>query len=428
MHFIFQLTFLNMKRRKARTILTLLGVVIGVVAVVSLLALGNGVKKQMLSEFGDSETIKQIVVQLPDASTNKKKLLTQHNIDKFSVIDHVERVYPRYEVYGSFSYEQYDIYAQIIGLPKAELARLDLTKPCDTESGNKRKPGLILGNSLGYMMINEKLGKSYQDMDGDLNALIGKKIKATVGFSEDAFMDKLQVTGVLQGEATSFSENSQSMFCDIDVLISYLKNHAGDSVPFGQKSDANGNAYSEWVYTSAVVVAEDMEDVEFIVKKLQDMGYQTTNEKEYLDSAQKTVRMMQLLLGGIGMISLVVAVIGISNTMMTAVYDRVDEIGLLKVLGCDIDELRFMYLFESGMFGFAGGVAGVMISLLFQGIVNKVAASLLMLEQGVKLAMISPGLMGAAILASTVFGLLAGYFPARWASRLNPLEAMRKAC
>lgn len=428
MDYIFHLTFMNMKRRKARTFLTLLGVAIGVVAVVSLLALGTGVKREMLAQYGDSESIKQIVVQAPDASNNKKKLLTGHNIEKFSAIDHVERVYPRYELFGCFSYEQYDIYADIIGLPAEELAQLSLTDASVTEEGSLRKPTLILGNSLSYLMFNEKLGTSYQDMDGDLNALIGKKIYANFGFDEQAFEDKLTVSGVLEGDADSFSDSSQSMFCDIDVLISYLKNHAGDSLPIGQEADANGNAYGDWVYTSAVVVAEDMEDVDFIVKKLQDMGYRTSNEKEYLDSAKKTVRMMQLLLGGIGMISLLVAVIGISNTMMTAVYDRVDEIGLLKVLGCDIDELRLMYLFEAGVFGFVGGVIGVLVSLLFQGILNKLAASLLMLGNGVKLAVISPELMVAAIICSTVLGLLAGYFPARWASRLNPLEAMRKAC
>lgn len=427
MHFIFHLTFMNMRRRKARTILTLLGVTIGVVAVVSLLALGNGVKREMLAQFGDDASLRQIVVQAPEGTSNKKKLLTEHNMEKFAAIDHVARVYPRYEVFVTLDYDQYTMYSNLVGLPAEELKQLSLTDG-SALNGSTQKPELILGNSMGYMLYNEKLGTSYQEMKGDLNALIGKKMQADVGFGEGAFSGSLKITGVLAGDADAFSESSQSIFCDMDVLIRYLKMHAGDNVPLGQEVDANGNPYSDWVYTSAVVVAEDMEDVEFIVKKLQDIGYQTTNEKEYLDSAKKTVRMMQLLLGGIGMISLLVAVIGISNTMMTAVYDRVDEIGLLKVLGCDIDELNLMYLFESGIFGFVGGVLGVLVSLLFQGIVNKVATSLLMLEQGVKLAVISPGLMGAAIFASTVLGLLAGYFPARWASRLNPLEAMRKAC
>lgn len=66
--------------------------------------------------------------------------------------------------------------------------------------------------------------------------------------------------------------------------------------------------------------------------------------------------MIQLLLGGIGMIALIVAVIGISNTMTTSVFDRVNEIGILKVLGRDIDELRLLFLMEAAVIGLVGGV------------------------------------------------------------------------
>lgn len=427
MHFMFHLTVMNMRRRKTRTILTLLGVTIGVVAVVSLLALGIGVKREMLSQFGDTASLCQIIVQTPEGTTNRKKLLTEHNLKKLEEIDHVARVYPRYEVFAKLTYEQYTIYTDITGLPTEELRLLSLTEASAVDD-NSQKPALILGNSVGYMMYNEKLGKSFEDMGGDCKALIGKRMMADIGLVDSPLQESLRITGVLQGDADAFTEDAQTVFCDMDVLMRYLKVHADGNVLLGQEVDANGNSYGGWVYTSAVVVAEDMEDVDSIVGKLRDMGYQATNEKEYLDSAKKTVRMMQLLLGGIGMISLLVATIGISNTMMTAVYDRVDEIGLLKVLGCDIDELNRMYLFESGIFGFAGGVLGVLISMLLQGIINKAAVSLLMLEQGAKLAVISPALAGISILASTALGLLAGYFPARWASRLNPLEAMRRAC
>lgn len=426
MHFMVYLTFMNMRRRKARTILTLLGVTIGVVAVVSFLALGMGVKQELLSQFGDDASLRQIVVQAPEGTNNKKKLLTEHNVEKLEGIDHVARVYMRYEVFAIFTYDQYTIYTNLIGLPAEELERLSLTDN-SIRAGSMQKPELIFGNSMGYIMFNEKLGTNYKDMGGNLDALVGKNVKAEIGYGDSVLQSSLKVSGVLAGSADAFTEDAQSIFCDMDVLIRYLKLNA-EGVPIGQAVDSSGNPYSDWVYTSAVVVAEDMEDVDFIVKKLKDMGYQTQNAKEYLDSAKKTVRMIELLLGGIGMISLLVAVIGISNTMMTAVYDRVDEIGLLKVLGCDIGELNWMYLLEAGMFGFLGGILGVLVSLVFQGILNKAAVSLLMLEKGAKLAVISPGLMGIAVLASMVLGLLAGYLPARWASRLNPLEAMRKAC
>ena len=83
---------------------------------------------------------------------------------------------------------------------------------------------------------------------------------------------------------------SQSVFCDLEVLKRYLKYNANGAVVYGQPTDENGNTYSEWVYTSAVVTVNDIEDVDFVVKKLQDMGFQISNDKEYLESAKREIK------------------------------------------------------------------------------------------------------------------------------------------
>ena len=93
------LTIQNIKRRRVRTILTLLGVMIGVVAVVSLLSLGMGVKRELLQGYGDDASIRQITVQTPENNQNKKMLLTDHTIEKLAKLDKVANVYPRYEVF-----------------------------------------------------------------------------------------------------------------------------------------------------------------------------------------------------------------------------------------------------------------------------------------------------------------------------------------
>ena len=99
MKFIMHLTIQNIKRRRVRTILTLLGVMIGVVAVVSLLSLGMGVKRELLQGYGDDASIRQITVQTPENNQNKKMLLTDHTIEKLAKLDKVANVYPRYEVF-----------------------------------------------------------------------------------------------------------------------------------------------------------------------------------------------------------------------------------------------------------------------------------------------------------------------------------------
>lgn len=284
----------------------------------------------------------------------------------------------------------------------------------------------MIGNALGYMFFHEGSMTSYQDGKGDLNAWIGEKAKVSLGLDENEITDRLTIAGVMQGDADEFSEQSQSIYCDIDVLRAYLKKHAAQGNVLGQPLDKNGNAYTSWVYSSVVVEVGKMEDVEFVVKKLQDMGYQTTNMKEYRDTAMRTVRMLELLLGGIGLISFLVAVIGISNTMTTAVYDRVAEIGTLKVLGCEKRELMAMILLEAGIYGLVGGACGVVLSLLFGKIINRIAVSALLLEAGTKIAVITPKLALSAVGMAMLLGTIAGYFPSRWAAKLSPLTAMRR--
>ncbi len=425
MKFIMHLTIQNIKRRRVRTILTLLGVMIGVVAVVSLLSLGMGVKRELLQGYGDDASIRQITVQTPENNQNKKMLLTDHTIEKLAKLDKVANVYPRYEVFTNIQVGQYTAYTNLVGIPSEQLSAIALT---DTSSLSEhaRKPELVIGNAMGYMFFHEGSMTSYQDGKGDLNAWIGEKAKVSLGLDENEITDRLTIAGVMQGDADEFSEQSQSIYCDIDVLRAYLKKHASQGNVLGQPLDKNGNAYTSWVYSSVVVEVGKMEDVEFVVKKLQDMGYQTTNMKEYRDTAMRTVRMLELLLGGIGLISFLVAAIGISNTMTTAVYDRVAEIGTLKVLGCEKRELMAMILLEAGIYGLVGGACGVVLSLLFGKIINRIAVSALLLEAGTKIAVITPKLALSAVGMAMLLGTIAGYFPSRWAAKLSPLTAMRR--
>ena len=131
MKFIMHLTIQNIKRRKARTILTLLGVMIGVVAVVSLLSLGTGVKRELLQGYGDDTSIRQITVQTPENNQNKKMLLTDHTIEKLAKIDKVANVYPRYEVFENIQVGQYTAYTNLVVIHSEQLSSNALT---DTSS------------------------------------------------------------------------------------------------------------------------------------------------------------------------------------------------------------------------------------------------------------------------------------------------------
>lgn len=429
MKFMFRLSLLNMRRRGTRTVLTILGVAIGVVSVVALLALGFGVKKEMLKSFGDESSVKKIIVSGSQNYKEKNKLLTERNIEKLGELDHIENIYPMYEVEVMFTVGNYQGWVSLTGIPEEELEKYELTEESTywANKSGQRKPGIIMGNSMGYLFYDWRTDTSYKDGERKpFCELVNTKMQARIGWGDDAIEDKLSIDGFLAGDEEQFTDESQRAFCDIEVLKKYLKRNSSNGVIMNQPTDDQGRPLADFVYSGAVVVVDDIDNVEFVVKKLQDMGFHTENEKEYLDSAKRTVNIVQLLLGGIGTIALIVALIGISNTMTTAVYDRVNEIGVLKVVGCDPDELVGMFLFESGFLGFVGGIIGVIVALVVKGGLNTIAVMAFHFSKGTQLAIIPWWLMLGAVIMSTLFGTLAGYFPARWASKLNPLEAVRK--
>ena len=436
---------MNMKRRKVRTFLTVLGVMIGVISVVALLSVGIGVKNEMIDSAVASGSVNQIKVYSEAGGKHKDRMITDRTIDTFSSITNVSGCYPLYEVAVSVKYGEYEYYGNLVGVPGNELGSWDLSYG-EKNADSSRTPELIAGSSVGKLFFNQNTYDSYENREKkSIVALIGKRFDTTVGWvGENEKTVKLKLAGVLsdgdkdnnstQDEESDetmdisedYSEKSQTIYCDMDSLKSLLRNVSTDGKLYGQPVDGNGNSYREFVYTSAVVIVDDINNVDAMVKKLQDMGYQTENSKEYLDTIQKYLKMIQLLLGGIGMIALVVAVIGISNTMTTSVFDRVNEIGILKVLGCDIDELRLLFLMEAAVIGLVGGVLGVLSSYGVRIVVNKAAVSMFNLAKGTQIAMIPWWLALAGVLGSVILGVAAGYFPARWASKLRPIDAVTR--
>ncbi len=423
MKWIWHLCPANMKQRGIRTVLTILGVVIGVISIVSLLSIGIGVKETVLSEFMSNEQITQITVMGVNEGKRKDKMLTDERMKQFQELDHVTEVYPRLNVEGVSFYKNYVGYGDIIGVPRKYLENITL------QYGNlpdmkSLKPEIVMGQGALYMFYNENTGACYIDTIEEAERktidLSGQNIEVQFGYTDDATKAKLLVTGML-------NNNSYDMYCDMDILKRYLKRIAVDGKIPGQPVNENGGNYNEWIYSGAIVVVDDTQHVEEVLKKLQNMGFQTENDKEYLDTMKKTVNVIQVMLGGIGMIALVVAVIGIGNTMTTAVYDRINEIGILKVLGCDLDELMILFLLESGILGGLGGLIGIGCSfLLIRFVLNPVAVKMLSLEAGTTLAVLPFWLILAAFAFSVLLGLLAGFFPAKWAAKLKPIDAVRK--
>jgi ABC-type antimicrobial peptide transport system permease subunit len=143
-----------------------------------------------------------------------------------------------------------------------------------------------------------------------------------------------------------------------------------------------------------------------------------------MQQTEEQMKMIQLVLGGIGAVSLFVAAIGIANTMMMSIYERTKEIGVIKVLGCDLRNIRSMFLMEAGFIGFIGGVVGLILSEMISLIINHLVAGLAE-EYATGISYIPLWLMLLSLVFAVLVGMAAGFFPALRAMKLSPLAAIR---
>lgn len=439
---IWHLCIANMKKRGIRTGLTILGVVIGVISVVSMLGLGLGVKRELLSEATLDGSVTEISVMGVTEGKRKDRMLTDRRIEDISEIPHIEDVTPMLTAGVSMYYGKYVGYNELTGVPRKYLESLPVMYG-NTPEVNGNRLEILMGAGALYMFYNDNTGITYAeakaptkeeqeelDRESEKNdvEINGKKswndlsdeyVDVYIGNDEVERNLHLQVSGMLP-------EYRYEAFCDMDTLKKQLKRNAAGGVIEGQPTDSNGNPINEWVYSNAIVKVDDVSNVDTVVKRLSDMGYQAESNKEYVDEIQREIKIIQLLLGGIGAIALVVAVIGIGNTMTTSVYDRIGEIGILKVLGCDPDELMGLFLLESGILGGIGGVIGLACSfVIVKLIINRLGIKLLKLSAGTELAVLPLWLCATAVIMAIVLGIVAGYLPAKWASKLKPIDAVR---
>ena len=215
-------------------------------------------------------------------------------------------------------------------------------------------------------------------------------------------------------------------YCDIDELIKELKKMFKNKRIPGQPTTKTGKPYKEIFYNQLIVNVDSMDNVVALQKSLTDMGYDAYSQAEWVESEQKTMGYIQAVLGGIGAVSLFVAAIGITNTMMMSIYERTKEIGVMKVLGCDLRNIRSLFLMEAGFIGFIGGVIGLILSFILSVVINKVAANAneyMNVSGGI--SYIPVWLVLLSLVFAVMVGMVAGFFPARRAMRLSPLAAIR---
>ena len=189
-------------------------------------------------------------------------------------------------------------------------------------------------------------------------------------------------------------------------------------------------------YSQAIVKVDDISHVADVEKEIQGMGFSTYSMESIREPMEQQAAQQQLMLGGLGAISLFVAALGITNTMVMSITERTREIGVMKALGCYVRDIRALFLAEAGAIGLLGGAAGCLVSFAVSLGMNLVSAGdftgegwLHALVGGgatARMSVIPWWLYLGAVVFSMLIGLVSGYYPARKATKISAIEAIRQ--
>lgn len=435
----------NLRRRKLRTVLTVLGVVIGTASIVVMVSLGIGLKELNMEQISTWVSLTEVTVRqnysMDGNGANEDSYITDEAIKKFSRLDHVVSVSPTLRISAVIKQGPYICeYINIQGVSQETLAQIPLAEGGHLPDPASGQMELIFGSKVAMDFSNSKTRKGYWDT-GEIPELDMSQPFFVI-FDQNAYYNSLYpsgdtsvkppkkymipAAGVEEGGPDDYSRYCYSVYVNVEQLKDQLRKVFKKNPIPGQPTNKKGKPYTYFVYDNASVQVDDMDNVKEVQQAINEMGYQADSMIEGIENQQKQANMIQAVLGGIGAVSLFVAAIGIANTMMMSIYERTKEIGVMKVLGCDMGSIRNMFLVESGFIGLVGGLVGIGLSYGISYLINNIQGiGQTMSGMDGDISRIPVWLVGLAISFAIIVGMGAGFMPAMRAMRLSPLAAIR---
>ena len=386
----------NIWSNKFRTFLTMLGIIIGVTAVIVIVGLGNGMTQSIASSFADLGT----------------------NIISVQVMG-----------YGSRSVEVEDVYSLVDAHPDlfeavSPTASINGTVKVGATSYSNTSVKGVSESYLGMSGYTVRVGRgiNYVDLtDNKKICVVGDYISRVayggnaVGQTIKIGSEKYTIVGVLEAKMTDTSDQEGSS--DDIVLLPYTT-----ALRVSMTSTASSYAVT---VTSEDNISEAKTVLENGLQELlnSDEGYMVTSMSEMLDMMTSMVNMVVTILTAIAAISLLVGGIGIMNIMMVSVTERTREIGIRKALGAKERVILGLFVTEAATTSALGGVLGIGLGYLLSALANRILP--LVMSDMEMTVLPSLGSVAVAFGISVGIGVLFGYLPAKRAARLNPIEALR---
>ncbi len=415
---MFLFAWKNLWRTKLRTIFTIAGVLIGSGAIMTMVSLGAGLQSSITGAFSQVADL-QVLEVMPGYNIDENSVSLTFNmddvdypldhkaIDNISSLEGVDGVTPIVNVHGGYIRlrgENHDI--QLVGMDFSTLQMFGFT----LEDGSEihRKPrGVLVGSK-----VRESMGKS-----ADLLTK-GNIQYNLIKFDEEGAENSIRryrfmSMGVLEERS---SMEDYSIIVPIETALDMLE-------WLGQNKN-----YEKDGYDNIRVKVASLEEVDRVTKKIQEMGFLIFSLKQVLEGVNVVFLIVQIILGSIGAIALVVAGLGIVNTMIMSIYERTKEIGIMKVVGASLGDIRNMFILEAGIIGLLGGIGGIISGWLLGHIIDFGANLYIASMGGERMTLVAtpPGLILFILIFSILIGILSGLYPALKAMKLSPLSAIRQ--
>jgi len=405
----------NVGRARVRSTLTIMGVAIGTALVVLLIALASGAEENVKRSIFSIGDLRLVTVQpfQPGATglTAVPRTITDDHVSKFRLLPHVDGAYRQFDApLGTLLEGGEDAAIRPQGIePNAPLDRGDLL--AGRHIGANEHAVAVLPGNIARLIATSP--------DAAIGKIVTLRLGGAVKIGQTRISGsgtpreyKMTVVGVFDERNTS----QTSVRIPLDDAITAAAENRGLTPDEMRRTTG---------YSGVSLEAEDSKYVGDVVSSVQELGFSAFSLKQVIDQIDQGFGIFRGILAGIGGVALLVAAIGIANTMVMAVLERTREIGIMKAVGASPRDIRGLFLAEAGIVGAFGGVIGLALGIGGGKVIEAVIRQLNQRVNPPDIFVVDPTLAVGSLALALAMSLVAGFLPARRAMRMSALSALR---